>query len=249
MPEQPVPPPEPVTPAARLRASLTRRPSRGQVLVAVPLAVLGFAAAVQVGANNADGVYPGARRGDLVELLDSLDAANSRAQQQIAELEATRRELESTTDTRRAALEEAREEATTLAILAGTVPATGPGVVIRIDDPDGAVGAATMLNAIQELRDAGAEAIEINDSARVVAQTYFADGDNSLTVDGDALQPPYVIDAIGSSATLAVAVKFPGGLEDEVQALGGTVEVEETDAVDVTSLAEEPVPEYAQPAP
>ena len=249
MPEQPVQPPEPVSPAHRLRTSLTRRPSRGQLLIAVPLAVLGFAAAVQVRANNAEGEYPGARRGDLVQLLDSLDAANSRAQQQIAELEAAKRELESSTDIRQAALQQAREEAATLAILAGRVPTTGPGVAIRIDDPDGAVSAATMLNAIQELRDAGAEAIEINDSARVVAQTYFADGDGSLTVDGDAVRPPYVIDAIGSAPTLAVAVEFPGGLEDEVQALGGTVAVEEVDAVDVTSLAEERAPEYAQPAP
>jgi uncharacterized protein YlxW (UPF0749 family) len=157
--------------------------------------------------------------------------------------------LESTTDNRRAALQEARAEATTLAILTGTVPATGPGVVIRIDDPDGAVGAATMLNAIQELRDAGAESIEINDSARVVAQTYFADRDGSLTVDGDPLRPPYVIDAIGSPPTLSVAVVFPGGLEDEVRALGGTVEVQQVEAVDVTSLAEQRTPEYAQPAP
>jgi len=248
MPEQPVHARGPLTPAQRVRASLTRRPSRGQLWIAAPLALLGFAAAVQVGAANADGVYPGARRGDLVELLDSLDAANSRAQQQIAELEATKRELESSTDIRRPALQEAREEATTLAILAGTVPATGPGVVIRIDDPDGAVRPATMLNAIQELRDAGAEAIEINDSARVVAQTYFAGGDGAMIVDGNTLEPPYVIDAIGSAPTLAVAVEFPGGLEDEVQALGGTVEVEAVDAVDVTSLAEERAPEYAQPA-
>lgn len=249
MPDRPADPPPAPTPGERLRSTLTRSPSRGQALVAVPLAVLGFAAAVQVGASNAGGVYTGDRRGDLVQQLDSLDAANARAQRQIRELEATKRELESTTDIRRAALEEARAEATRLAILTGTVPATGPGVVIRIDDPDGVVSAATMLNAIEELRDAGAEAIEINDSARVVAQTYFADRNGSLTVDGDDLRPPYVIDAIGAPATLGVAVEFPGGLEDEVRALGGTVEVQQVDAVDVTSLAEERTPEYAQPAP
>jgi len=82
-----------------------------------------------------------------------------------------------------------------------------------------------------------------------VAQTYFADGDEALIVDGIEVQPPYVIDAIGSTQTLSVAVAFPGGLQDEVQALGGTVEVDSAEAVDVTALAEERTPQYAQPAP
>ena len=64
-----------------------------------------------------------------------------------------------------------------LGILAGTVPATGPGVTITIDDPDGAVTRPTLLDGVEELRDAGAEAIEINDSVRVVASTSFTDGD------------------------------------------------------------------------
>ncbi len=237
------------SPTQRIRESLTRRPTSGQLAVAVLLAALGFAAAVQVRASGADTVYAGARRGDLVQLLDSLDAANSRAERQIAELEATRRELESSTDRRRTALQEAREQATTLAILAGTVPATGPGVIITIEDPGGAVSAATMLNAIEELRDAGAEAIEVNDSARVVAQTYFADGDDGVAVDGAQLKPPYVIDTIGSTATLSVAVEFPGGLEDEVTALGGRVEVQQAETVDVTALAAARSPGYASPTP
>ncbi|MBA2456423.1 MAG: DUF881 domain-containing protein [Nocardioidaceae bacterium] len=232
-----------------LRSALTSRPAWGQALVAVLLGALGFAAALQVRVNDAEGVYPGARRGDLIELLDSLDAANARAEKQINELETTKRELQTSTTASQTALLEARREASTLAILAGTVPARGPGVVIRINDPEAAVSAVTMLNAIEELRDAGAEAIEINNSARVVAQTYFAVSDGTLTIDGAEVRPPYVIDAVGSAATLSVAVGFPGGLQDEVQALGGSVTVEQTDALDVTALAEERTPEYAQPAP
>ncbi len=234
---------------SRVRAGLASRPSRGQAAVAVLLALLGFAAAVQVRSNTEGGNYPGARRGDLAQLLDSLDAAQQRAQKQIAELEATKLQLESSSSKNVTALQQARQEAANLAILAGTVPATGPGVVIRIDDPDGAVGAATMLNAVEELRDAGAEAIEIDNTARVVAQTYFADNGGSISVDGEPVSPPYVIDAIGSAATLAVAVNFPGGLADEVKALGGTVEVQQETQVDITSVAQQPSPEYASPTP
>jgi len=139
-------------PERRSRSRLTfptGRTTPAQLLVASLLALLGFAAVVQIRANDAEGVYPGARRGDLIQLLDSLDAANARAERQIDELEATKRELETSTDATQAALEEARQEAAALAILAGTVPATGPGVVIRIDDPARAVSAATMLNAVE----------------------------------------------------------------------------------------------------
>lgn len=235
-------------PQRRFQGSTTRR-TWGQLAVACPLAVLGFAAAVQVQANDREVIYPGARRGDLVQLLASLDAVSQRAEKQIDELEETKRELQTSTDTARTAQQQAREEATTLAILAGTVPATGSGVSIVIQDPEGSIGAATILNAIEELRDAGAEAIEINDVVRVVAQTYFADAEDAITVDGTPVRPPYVIDAIGSGPTLSVAVVFPGGLSDEVQTLGGSVEVEQAEAIDITALSRVRTPQYAQPTP
>jgi len=228
---------------------MPERKVRGQVIVALLLAVLGFAVAVQVRAQDREGIYPGARRSELVQLLDSLDAANLRADRQIAELEATKRELQTSTNATQTAQQEAREEATTLAILAGTVAATGPGVAIEIQDQKGSISAATMLNAVEELRDAGAEAIEVNDTARIVAQTYFADGDGSITIDGAPVRPPYLIEAIGSPRTLSVAVSFPGGLADEVEALGGSVFVAEADAIDITALSQQRAPEYAQPAP
>src|SRR5204862_6103612 len=100
----------------------------------------------------------------------------------------------------------------------GRVAAEGPGVTITIDDPDSALTAATLLNGIGELRDGGAAAIEINDTVRVVASTSFTESDGVISADGVELRAPYVIDAIGSSHTLAQAVVFPGGLSDQVDA-------------------------------
>ncbi|MGI8986889.1 MAG: DUF881 domain-containing protein, partial [Nocardioidaceae bacterium] len=227
--------------------SLSRVP-RPQVVVALLLAVLGFATALQLRSNSVDDGYAGTRRGDLVQLLDSLDTANQRAQSQILELEATRRELLDSSTQTQAALEEARLEVDTLAILSGAVGATGPGVRIVVEDPTGQVGASVMLNVIEELRDAGAEAMEINDQVRVVAQTFFADDGEGMTVDGIQASPPYVIDAIGDASTLAVATSFPGGLEDIVATVDGTVEVQVLDEVEVTALSVSREPDYARPA-
>jgi uncharacterized protein YlxW (UPF0749 family) len=221
-------------------------------VVGVLLALLGFAAAVQVNEVDSDDDYSGTRREDLVQLLQTLSSAQERAARQVAELEQTRAELAASTDTRRAALDDAREQLEALQLLAGQKAATGPGVTISIGDPDGSIAAATLLNAVQELRDAGAEAIEVNDVARVVAQTWFGEGsaeaDGALAVDGIPVEAPYVVEAIGDPDTLVEAVGFPGGLIDEVEALGGTVTVTPVDALEIESSAVDRVDDFAEPS-
>lgn len=231
----------------RLWDLLRSRPSRAQLVVAVLVGVLGFGAAVQVRLNDEDD-YTGARRGNLVQLLDSLSAASDQLDRELAELTSTRNDLRSNSERNQTAEQEARRKAEDLAILAGTAPAKGPGVVVTIEDDDNAMTASTLLNAIEELRDAGAEAIQINGTARVVAQTYFADTDRGIRVGGREVTRPFVIEAIGSPQTLTQAVKFRGGLTDQVEALGGSVDVEERDQLKVTALAQPRDPEYAQPA-
>ena len=55
------------------------RPSGTQVVVAVLLALLGFAAAVQVRATVNDDEFTGARQGDLISLITTLTLATERA--------------------------------------------------------------------------------------------------------------------------------------------------------------------------
>lgn len=233
----------------RLLAALSGPPSRGQVIAAVLLAVLGFAAVVQVRENDQDDNYVGARQGELVQLLNNLSLATRRAENQIAELEQDRSSLRSDTQARRTALERARQEADTLGILAGTLPAAGPGVVVTVRDPAGRFGVDQLLNGIQELRDAGAEAIEVNNKVRVVAQTALRDGPAGLVVDDVALQPPYTIDVIGNATTLSGALDIEDGFIDTVQGRGGTVDVQQEQTVEVTSVRQPPSPQYAEPAP
>jgi uncharacterized protein YlxW (UPF0749 family) len=230
-----------------LRSLLAGRPGRAQLVVAVLLAALGFAAVVQVRLTRSDDNFTGARRDDLVVLLDSLSGAADRAQQQISDLEQTRRDLLNTSQRRAAAIAEEQTRLSVLQILTGTVAAAGPGITVTIQDPDAAVTAPILLNGVDELRDAGAEAIEINNAVRVVASTSIVDRDGALVADGTVLHPPYVIDVIGSPHTLSDAVKFPGGLGDEVKQVGGTTSVEEADEVQVASLHTVVPPEYSQP--
>jgi uncharacterized protein YlxW (UPF0749 family) len=242
--------PEPQLPDGRTRllAALRRPGSRAQGVAAVLLAVLGFAAVTQVQSNEKDDSYVGARQGDLIQYINNLSLASRRAEAQIAKLQRTREMLGNDTEARQTALALARKRADTLGILAGTLPAVGPGIRVTVSGGGGEVGSDQLLNGLQELRDAGAEVIEINGSVRVVAQTSLQDTpDGNVLVDGKRLEPPYVIEAIGDPHDLAVALDFTGGFISDVRSVGGRVEVSRRERVDIDSVRTLSKPVYAQP--
>jgi uncharacterized protein YlxW (UPF0749 family) len=231
-----------------LLAALRRPGSRGQAVAGGLLALLGFAAVTQVQANDKDDQYVGARQGDLIQYINNLSLASQRAETEISRLEETRNSLRNDTESRRTALERARQQADALGILAGTVPAVGPGVRVEVIDEKGGVGSNQLLEGLEELRDAGAEAIELNDRVRVVAQTALRDTDGGVVVDGQLLKSPYVIEAIGNAHTLATALDFSGGFVDEVERerVDGEVRIRETDDVEISTVVEPATPDYAK---
>jgi uncharacterized protein YlxW (UPF0749 family) len=241
-------PPEPLDGRTRLLQALRRPGSRGQVTVAILLGLLGFAAVTQVHANDSNDQYVGARQGDLVQYINNLSLASQRAETQIGRLEQTRDALRNDTRSRRTAVERARQQADSLGILAGTVPAVGPGIRVTVTDEKGGVGSNQLLEGIEELRDAGAEVIEINDKVRVVAQTSLSDADTGVVVDGQLLRPPYVIDAIGNAHSLARALEFHGGFTSEVEgpSVDASVSTKELDEVEVSTVVDPAEPRYAQ---
>ncbi len=232
----------------RLKAGF--KPSRGQAIVAVVLALVACTAVVQVRVNRADDGYQNARREDLIAILDGLNQNNRRLESEITELEERKNTLSSSADKAQTAREQAEQQVRTLGILAGTLPAQGPGVRITLNDPEGKMTSGNLLDAIEELRDAGAEAIQINGSVRVVASTDLIDDAPGVRVDGEKLVSPYVIEAIGESHNLAEAANFPGGLVSEVTGpqIGGTAEVTELRQLTVSALHAPEEHRYARPA-
>lgn len=229
----------------RLRGALVR-PSRSQVVVAVLLAALGFAAVTQVRFTNVDNTYAGFREQDLIAVLNGLAVNTQRAEAEIARLERTRDDLRSSTGSREAALAQAKEEASTLAILAGQVPVTGPGIRLTITEESGTVDVDSMVDMIQELRTAGAEAIQFNGEVRVIASTAFDDAVGGISVDGQQISSPYVVDVIGDPETLAGAVDFPKGPRDQFVEEGATVTVDKLASLDIESVVKPRRMEYAQ---
>ena len=210
------------------------KPTRGQVVVAVLLALVGFAAVTQVRTNQVDDTYAGLREQDLIDILNGLAGSTQRAEAEIQRLETTRDDLRSDTSARQAALDQARQQQQALSVLAGTVPVRGPGVTITIEEVEGQVEVGPFLDMVQALRTAGAEAMQINDEVRVVAQTSFEDGTGGLLVDGRLLEAPFTVDVIGPPDNLVAALRFPDGPQDQFEEDDGAeLTFEEQNTVDI----------------
>lgn len=200
---------------------LRPRIGTGRIAAGVLCLVLGFAIAAQVQSTKRDSTFATARQDELVGILADLGQRSDRLTGDLRDLEATRARLERDAEGG-TALEEARERAAEYGLLAGTLPAEGPGIEMLIGDPGGRVKAVNLLDALQELRDAGAEVLQIND-VRVGVDTYFLDDRNGVRTDGRILTAPYRFLAIGDPHTMTTALNIPGGLVRTLRGTGATV--------------------------
>ena len=231
----------------RLAAGLwPPRMTRAQLIVALLLFVLGLGLAIQVRSTSSDnGVLRGARQEDLVRILTELDNRSQRLQDEKRGLDSQRSELETSSDRAAEALRQTRQKDLELGVLAGTVAAQGPGITLTIRDPHGGVQADSLLDTLQELRAAGAEAIQIND-VRVVADTYFTDGTGGVLIDGHKVSQPYAFKVIGNPPDLEPALNIPGGVVQTLEKEQATADVVRSQKIVVDALRSPKQPDYAR---
>ncbi|MDT4892610.1 MAG: hypothetical protein QOE97_1645 [Pseudonocardiales bacterium] len=227
----------------------TRRPGhhRAAALIGVLVAALGFAIAVQVHANSSSDSLSTLREDDLIGILDNQNARAARLRQEIADLEQTLRRLQTSGDQAAAARQQAEQDAEALGVLLGTLPAHGPGVQVTVADPGHKLTNEDLLDVVEELRGAGAEAIQFG-SARVTTTTAFTMAGSAVAVDSTALTQPYTVLAIGDPKTLDTALNIPGGVAATVRAANGTLDVSERTSVQISAVVTLPTPKYATPA-
>lgn len=218
----------------RLKRSLTPQRSGTQVVITVLFVVLGFTLTAAIAGRESDSILANARQSDLVSLLDDLAQREARLEAENARLENARETLLGGDEY--SALNEAKRRADALGVLAGSEEISGTGIDVTIS---GNLTASTLIDAIQELRDAGATAIQISDrglAVRIVANSWFADSPSGITVSGTALEVPITISVIGDPSVLVPAIEIPGGLVDTVGSGGGKVTITESQNVDISAI-------------
>lgn len=169
---------------------------------------------------------------ELTQLIANVTAGNDRLRDEVVDL--TRQE---------AKLIEARERGETtvgdltadlarIRAWAGLTAVSGQGIAITVNGAIGGVGIEEILN---ELRNAGAEAIAV-DGIRVVAGVVVAGEPGALSVANSALGDAFEIRAIGSPQILTGTLTRTGGVIAQVTATYPDVRLSVT-PVDAMTLA------------
>jgi uncharacterized protein YlxW (UPF0749 family) len=168
----------------------------------------------------------------IADLVDS----NARLGDEIEALEAQLTEFEDV-GTGGAVLESLVDQVNRLRMANGLVEVSGPGVDVSISGP---IGVLDLHDLINELRNAGAEALALNNERIVVWSAISTDGE-VVTVDGRPVPGPYHVRAIGEPNTLETALVRPGGLIELLQRANRNVTIAVTQSEKLT------LPVYAQP--
>lgn len=227
-----------------------RPPARieSRVALAAVALLVGFLVAVQAfGDDEPLSRLSAERPEDLTRILADLGSEADELTRQVAELRVRLNRYRGTARSEDAAVRDARQTVADLEVLAGVVPVTGPGVDVEIRDPGGEVAWDAMLDLVQELRDAGAEAIAVNE-VRVLAPTWFGPAERGISVGGVAVRAPYHVAAIGPAEDLAEALRIPGGPLTVIQARPG-VAVEVADAEQLELPAARGTPGFVEARP
>ncbi|MEE1617470.1 DUF881 domain-containing protein [Brachybacterium sp. J153] len=229
---------------SNLRRTLRPRATRSQVIVGLLCLLLGVSIAIQV--RQGDDSLEGASQQELVRLLDESDRHVSDLELENAELDRTLEDLRSGQEDDAVARAAAEDRLEQLEIIAGTAPAQGRGIVVSISDPGRTVRPSTLLGVIQELRNAGAEVLQIGDVRVVASTSVTSDEDGALLVDGTVVRPPYTVRAIGDPDVMDPALRIPGGSADSVAADGGTLAIASEDDVRIEAVVELTDPEHSE---
>lgn len=227
------------------------RLTRANLVATLLAGALGFAFVTQVQSTSREGLEA-MRTPDLVRILGDQNARAARLDAEVRQLQATRDDLRNGQTTGNEAVEAAQTQLAELGVLNGTAKATGPGITMTITQPGPVVTYANLLDIVEELRDAGAEAISIG-NARIVADTALSAKGDQLYAGDVALTAPYVVKAIGDPSTLDSAMKIPGGIVSVLESQSAAVKIVTSTAagrpVTIDALAQPRTPRYARPVP
>lgn len=124
----------------------------------------------------------------------------------------------------------------------GLTEVTGPGVIVTLKDSKKDINSALnpsdlivhdldILSVINELKNAGAEAISINDQ-RIIPTSSIICGGNIIEINKEKVGTPFIIKAIGLPEQLA-ALNRPGGYLQRLRADSIVVELKKSNNITI----------------
>jgi uncharacterized protein YlxW (UPF0749 family) len=184
------------------------RRNRNQLSLAAVAFILGLLVVVQLRAQASGSGLAALSSQELTVLVGNLNAHNDTLRQEIASLERDLTTLSVNRDRGASSVDQALTELAQIRAYAGLEPVGGTGVTVTVDGPIDGPGIEDLIN---ELRNAGAEAIGV-DGVRLAAGSVVSGASGELEVDGTRLDAPFEVVAIGPPETLTGSLTRNGGL-------------------------------------
>lgn len=225
--------------------SRSLRAPRSQALVAAVAFLLGLLVVAQIRAQSGNGTLAGLTSQDLTFLVANLNTRNEQLRREIATLERQLAALELGGSRGASSVSEMQADLDRIRAWAGLDRIAGDGIEITISGP---IGSRAIEDLVNELRNAGAEAIAIED-VRVVPGTVIGGLPGSISVDDTALDDPVTIRAIGTPETLTGSLARAGGIIAQLAATDpdATIDVRAADAMTLPATGRNLVPSHGRP--
>lgn len=123
-----------------------------------------------------------------------------------------------------------QKELSVARIFAGLVDVKGKGLIVTLDNDVESVQDTDVLNVINELRAAGAQAISVNDE-RVVATTEVRAASDYIMINGVQMKAPFVIKAISDPDKLERSLTMIGGVLSDLESYQIKADVKKSDEI------------------
>ena len=124
------------------------------------------------------------------------------------------------------------EEFKTNNILLGGTEVSGQGVIVKLEDSIDLVHDLDLITIVSELKNAGAEAICVNDQRIVLTTAITCDG-NVILINGEKIGTPFTILAIGHAESLLGALARPGGYVELLNEDGVNAEISKSNHITI----------------
>ena len=218
---------------------------RNQLTIAAVAFVLGLLVVIQLRTQTSGAAFARLSSQDLIVLVANLNDRNDTLRGEVATLERELSALQANTARGDVSVDELRADLRRVRLYAGIDPAIGPGIVIDVRGPIDGGGIDDLVN---ELRNAGAEAMAIGD-IRLVPGVVASGAAGLAGLDGVPLGDPFVLSVIGAPDKLTGSLTRSGGIIAQLAATQPDVVVEVTplDRVDVPATTRELVPSHGHP--
>lgn len=181
---------------------------------------------------------------ELSTLIETLSARNVELSDGLADLREQIRDYERAEVQGQSALSVTEEGLDRLSAFSGLGAVQGQGIVIEVE---GSFDATALNDLIHELRNAGAEAIAVDD-IRITARSVAVLGTGAIEIDGVPMGRSFTISAVGSPEGLRSAIERPGGILTLLQqSIDAVFRLETSTDLRIPATERDLTPRVAQP--